>query len=310
MDKQLLYFVCKWGDKSWMSTEPYLNGTEIGEVHWRGQSVIVKIIAGENIEKSIKKGVEKTHPDLYSLLKSNLQKQIRRCKIRAVATANRMWELNQFELLRRLVVITAEDAEVSLETVTINWLMVAKSKGLLLTDKHRLWVLGYVKALVQHPICRRLELTSTYNDAIAPLDVLNSSHNDRNEITGILFRNAYGGLASDPPMISQCLDWLLETNNPLPILGVKPFKEELPDLLINPAAIDHHIWAGLVREIKRRHPIYKSDFITSVIWKCSSGINYRKNIIPDLKCWEIIHNDVRELTRDYLATILEKYNGL
>ncbi len=312
MTNTTLYFICLWDStpRAWLSIKPY-PGTELGSVQWRGQPITVKIIAGSPVD--IKKSKETYPPDLYALLKSNLQKQVRRCKIRAVATAARLWELGQFELLRRLVVIAAEDAEVSTETSLVCWLMAAKTKGLILTDSHRSWVLGYVRALVQYPVCRKLEVEDMYNPELGPTEVLDSFHADSEQIAGILLRTAYGGLSGDPPMISRCLDWLIQSDTHLRSLGVKEWHEPLPKLLINPAAIDHHIYPSLIEKLEDLHPGYSQEFLRTVIWKCSSRYNRRK-ICSNKKvwqdCWKTIQPDFRELTREYLSRILKKFGGL
>jgi hypothetical protein len=312
----VVYFICLWGKtpRSWLSTKPYPGGTKIGSVKWRGQPVTVKIVSGTPVQLKVER--ETYPPDLYALLKSNLQKQVRRGKDIAVATAARLWDLGQFELLRRLIVIAAEDAEVSTETVTITWLMTAKSKGLQLSDDHRNWVLGYIQSLVEHPVCRRLEIKPTidqYNEKLELTEVLDSDHFQSEQIAGILFRTAYGGLKGDPPMISRCLDWLIQSDTPLTTLGVKRWTIGVPKLLINRAAIDHHIWSSLVEELQDLHPEYSQDFICTVIWECSSGYNVRKKLHsePEWKaCWEIIKSDFEELTKGYLSRILNKFNGL
>ena len=152
-----------------------------------------------------------------------------------------------------------------------------------------------------------------YNNDISPVDVLESFHNNSEQIAGILFRNAYGGLAQDPPMISQCIDWLIQTNTPLPTLGVESFKENMPTLLISLAAIDYHICSNLVKEIVERHSSYTSEFIRTVIWNCSSGINYRKKSECESEwkeCWKEINEDFKKFAHKYLSNILQKYNSL
>ena len=302
----VLYFTCLWGKtpRAWISIKPYRDGVEIGVVKWRGQPVTVKILSGTPCDITT---VRETYPpDLYALLKSNLQKQVRRARIRAVATAAGMWGLGQFELLRRLVVITAEDVEVSAETAVIVWLMVAKSKGMVLNSDHRAWVLGYVAALVNFPVCRRLEITKDYNSALTPAEVLDSSHFQNEQIAAILFRTAYGGLRSDPPMISRCLDWMIKSKSRFPLFTVERWDQPLPKLLINRAAVDHHIWPSMVKELQDLHPEYSQDFIRTVIWECSSGKNKRKKITPRdawAECWSVIQPDFKELTLYYVKNI-------
>ena len=189
----IVYFICLWehAPRAWLSTKPYPNGTEIGSVKWRNQPVTVKIVSGTPIQ-TIKER-EQYPPDLYALLKSNLQKQVRRGNVLAVATAARLWDLGQFELLRRLVIIAAEDVEVSTETAVITWLMTAKTKGLKLTPDHRQWVLGYVQSLVQHSVCRRLDIKHERDKCdpeLEPMNVLDTNYDQSEQIAGILFSDA------------------------------------------------------------------------------------------------------------------------
>ena len=312
-----LYFICKWAPTpvAWLSIKPYKNGVEIGTVKWRGKPFLVNIIADKEDDLEISTEKERYPAEVYALLKSNLQKQIRRQSILAVGTAARMWELSKFELLRRLVVITAEDVELNIETAIITWLMTARTKGLLLNNKHRDWVLGYVAKLVKYPVCRRLELDKEYSDLemLEPLEILDGEHYQREQLAAIFFRIAYGGLKCDLPMISHCLDWLIITESSLPKLNVQVWQKPIPKLLINRAAIDHHIWSGLVEEIQKLHSNYSSDTIASAIWNCSSGINKRKAISIDHNleyCWKDIKEDFSKLTKGYLSRILNKYGKL
>jgi len=246
-----MYFNCDWGEKpkAWISKTCLKDGFEIGSVKWRKQPITVKIISNLKMAKTTIKDV---YPlDIYALLKSNLQKQIRRCKIGAITTTVKLWELNKFELLRRLSVIVPEDVIISKETSLIVWLMIACSKGIVLTNDHLCWILGYVKCLVEyngltddilHLQIRSNEASSKgLLDNLEPLTVINSDHTDKDYLTGILFRCAYGGLLCDPPMISRCIDWYLQNNIELMEFNVERWIEPLPKLLFNPASIDFHI---------------------------------------------------------------------
>lgn len=309
-----VYFICEWNDTpiARMCIDPIENGYEIGSVKWRNQPVTVKIVSSEPVE--LRQKVEKFPPDLYALLKSNLQKQIRRGKVLAVATAARLWELGQFELLRRLIVIAAEDSEISTETAVVMWLMVAKNKGLVLSSDHRSWILGYVYSLVKHNTCRRLSSNLIDGDGdLQLMNVLANDHDQSAQLAGILFRTAYGGLKGDLPMISRCIDWCLRTNEKLPSLNVTRWDQDLPKLLINRAAIDHHIYVSLPEELSRMHLGYTKEYIATVIWECSSGYNVRYKSIVNTEyssCWEVIQGDFKKLTRAYLSKIITKFDGL
>ena len=172
-----------------------------------------------------------------------------------------------------------------------------------------------MRALIRYPVCRRLEIRekwADYRGDLKLMDILDSFHGDSEQIAGILFRTAYGGLKSDPPMISRCIDWLLQTDSPLPTLQVKPYTGQLPKLLINPAAIDHHISHDLVYQLTETHQL-DEDFFCSTVWECSSGINCRKkqHIDPEYReCWAIVRADFKAYGRRHLSRILNKYGGL
>lgn len=314
----VFYFICEWGPnpKAYLTTDLPEDYIELGSVKWRGQPVTVKIISNVTFETDPKK--ETCPAKLYPLLKSNLQKQVRRQKKYAVATASRLWDLNKFEMLRRLPIIAAEDSELTVETAVVVWLMVVKSKHWLLTDDHKRWVLGYVDAINKHSVCRRLEIKysgieNDCNNKLQAIDVMNSNHPQRDIIGAILLRTAYGGLRGDPPMVSRCLDYLICKEQQLPTLDVQRWTQPLPRLLINKAAIDHHICYELIDKLHQKFPQYSPDYICTVIWEKSSGFNNRKERRdrPEWKrCWKDIEPDFRRLTKDYLARILKRYPKL
>lgn len=302
----VLYFTCLWEPYpvAWLSIKPYIKGYKIGSVKWRGEPITVEVFSGEKVE--IDKRSERIPPDLYALLKSNLQKQIRQGKIGAIATANKLWELGQFELLRRLVVIASEDVILSTETAVIVWLMVAKSKGMVLNDTHRQWVLGYVKSLLDNR-------NKWHREGDAELDsvqILDSSHSQSEQLMAIFFRTAYGGLACDSILIKRYVKWFITTNNRLPTLGTVPFIDELPKLCINRAAIDHHVYPQLSSIISKELSDLSPKQIENIIWNCSSSRNYRKPrkvSSEDRKDWKRIKPLFTEFTKEYLSKIIERH---
>lgn len=303
----IFYFNCIWDEfpKAWIS-ETRINGFEYGNVKWRNQNITISI--NSNIEFKINKTKNNYPLDLYALLKSNLQKQIRRCKIGAITSALKLWELCQFELLRRLAVIAPEDVILSKETSVIVWLMVACSKGVMFDSDQLQWVLGYVNWLIEQ--IDYIKITEKLNKNLTPITLLESNHQDKEYLTGILFRCAYGGLKCDPPMISQCVDWYLQTNNCLVESKIKRFILSVPPLKINPASIDFHIWSNLIIQLHYLHLQYTTDFIKQTVWECNSSFNKRKKvkILKEYKnCWKDIKNNFTILTKNYLNTILKKH---
>lgn len=304
-----LYFKCVWSDKPEIEiSEKKLNGTEIGSVKWRGQPITIRIIGSDNVV--IDKKPEKYPPDLYALLKSSLQKQVRRQKPTAIATASRLWELGKFELLRRLIIIAGEDACISKETVIIIWLMMACSKGLVLKEIHRQWVLGYVKALVDCNKCVRIAEPhfQELDPNLSPVTILESKHPNKYSLVLILSRTSYGGLKGDPPMLSRCIDYHFANNTTLPEFGVS--FQEPGKLLVHPAGIDFHICPNMLQILS--NDIYDAEYIKTVIWECSSGVNYRhpQDNTEYRKCWLMIRGRFFDFGKEYLTKILQRYDGL
>ena len=284
----------------------------IGKVKLRGTNIIVNIVyISKNIPlmNTVKEAVP---TQFYSLLKSNLQKQIRRQEITAITTASILLDLNAFELLRRLIIIAAEDVEISTETSVMTWLMMATSKGFILSPTLKNYVLNYVEALVKHPICRRLIINmNDYNDKLQISDVMSSSISsvaNKSEIAAILLRTYYGGLEGDNPMLCKLCDEYLKVKRTLPSIIVKNIENKinLPKLQISDAAIDYHIYPNLLNLINKDTQIDVTT-ISRAIWICSSSINKRVNIITNVKydeIWQKILPSFTFHTKEYLLKIM------
>ena len=134
-----------------------VSGKKIGIVN-TAEGQVTLIYKTNNVLMFNKNKKESPPAQLYPLLKSNLQKQIRRGEKEAITTASLMLDLDEFELLRRLSIIAAEDVTLSQETSRIVWYMAAVSKRLILCEKDKKFILNYVKSLVEFGKCRRLEL--------------------------------------------------------------------------------------------------------------------------------------------------------
>jgi len=269
-----MYFVYN-GNEAILTINP-TRGYEVGKVNWRDLNITVTIVSTipYNINKN--KPNKKTEDGMFPLLKSNLQKQVRRKDIHAVATCDLMLELNTFECLRRISVIAAEDVEISKETSAIVWLMAAVSKGYTLSKRDRNFVLVYVGNLVSHNICRRLLLGSGHLEKYELTtinNIMNSNHSDKEYIAGIFFRTAYGGLAGDLPMINKLCNYVLTNGQLISFKGILLINTELK---IHDAAVDFHIYPNLCQEISQDTGV-SVDEIRELIWHCSSSINSRVN---------------------------------
>merc|ERR1712224_473421 len=102
----------------------------IANIKWKLGNHPLKILRKKNKE------VNHTFPEVsYSektipILKSNLQKCIRRSKeMKAVATAYLMLNIDPSSILRRLPIIYIEDVHIDISFATIVWYMIAVSKN-------------------------------------------------------------------------------------------------------------------------------------------------------------------------------------
>lgn len=299
-----LYFVCEWGStpKAWL-TPIECTAEHVGQIKWRGTKDIVNLHYTETFNTCQK---AKPPAAMYAILKSSLQKQVRRQKVSAVTTFRKMLALDSFETLRRLAIIAAEDAEISVETAIVVWLMAATSKGLQLEKHHIVWLEKYVYALVLHPVCQRLEINAgtTY---LTVDRVHTSDHPDAEIIAAVLLRTAYGGLKCDPLMLASCLDWYLTTGTRLQVL-TKNCTLPITKLAIHPAAVDFHVYPKIISLLHEEFPEYNEEQLTSAIWECSSGINVRKKVyIPEKvrKCWDEIEESFRKLGKVFLKNNMQ-----
>jgi hypothetical protein len=297
---------------------------EVGSVNCK--EGIVKLMYNKPFMKNVNKklnGNGNGNEAIFPVLKSNLQKQVRRGYKEAVSTAEAMMEMNEFELLRRLSIIAAEDVILCSEISNIVWLMTAVSKGFILNANMKKFVLNTVYNLTMYPTCRRLQILKNkeYNGLKEELtlnDILTSSFEKKELLAGIFFRYYFGGLSGDLPMLSRlCDDYLVSS------LEGKQGKQELIsinqkdlfvslEILENPnsqlsicdAAIDFHVYPKLLELIKEDTG-YSSELIKRCIWECSSRLNFRyKEETELLEMWKKIENSFLYHSKTYLAKLL------
>jgi hypothetical protein len=292
------------GDKAEMFDKE-MEGKIVGTVK-TAEGEVTLIFKTANLLMFNKTKKETAPAQLYPLLKSNLQKQIRRGEKEAITTASLMMDLDQFELLRRLSIIAAEDVILSQETSRIVWYMAAVSKRLILSEKDKKFILSYVNSLIQYPKCRRLGLRDEIrNSNLKMTEILQSNHPEKNKLAGILFRYYFGGLSGDLPMLSELCDDILQGRD-LDII-IKNEVINLSSLKFSEAAIDFHIYPNLLTLIKQDTNI-DENVVKSCIWQCSSRINYRFPEPTDLGLmWNKIRPSFLHHSKIYLSKIVKKY---
>lgn len=224
-----------------------------------------------------------------------------------------MLELDEFELYRRLIIIAAEDVEISKETAVVCWLMMAVSKGFVTSNFHKRFVLDYVSSLVLHPRCKRLDICCSNNSnannyqQLSLDEVLDSNHKDKKYISAIYLRNFYGGLAGDGPMLVRiCSYYIIEDDNIKNIQTEQVSANLQMKFSFSDAAVDFHIYPELVSLIHKdiENSGIDKEIIKRCIWECSSRINYRKEEMTQLyPIWEKIRLSFLYHTKVYISKI-------
>lgn len=198
------------------------------------------------------------------ILKSNLQKTVRRCeRTRAIRTAWQMLRQDPLELLRRLPVIIAEDTLIQPELyVEIVWMMAAVSKGYNLTWEDA--------EIIMAAVATSVEAKGQYN-----IDLDGSSSAQEIDLTNSLalalqIRISFGGMKYDSAFLTRLL-------RRLPLLPLQS-KEEIhwveediedfnPETDVLLEAIDQHVFPSILRDI--------ADVCPKMIWWCRSEPNER-----------------------------------
>lgn len=271
-------------------------------IKWKDNGLI---ILSSNINFNFVKNSKKSNKQIIGLLKSNLQKQIRRKLSSSFATTRELLNSNPFELFRRLIIISFEDVIPNIHTSLLCWLMAATSKNLVLDDKIMNFTYNYIKILLENNNYIPVILDTHKLLTIDIIDIFN--HTQKNIIKAIYFRTAYGGLKGDIIMINNVLSNYLNNNIKLKKYKKSVFNTKLyinSPLKIHICAIDHHIYPAIIDFLYSKfNKIYSKDLLETVVWECNSKKNVRKN--QDIKSehyqiFKIIKNELRLLQYKYL----------
>lgn len=294
--------------------------TTYGEVNWRrkdapGGSIKVVVMGNQLLKRAEVKEVKKVEKapqiidvSLFSILKSNLQKQVRLRDECSVTTAAAMWEANIFELLRRIPIIAFEDSIPTVELVVVVWMMCVVSKGYELEETHREWILDYVHRLTLTEECmyRSLPKDSRFREEL-PLNAVSPMDTQREFMLCMLFRCSYGGLKHDPHMIMGMLNTHRLQRHKMFQEKLQPIEKDgnLPPIQILSSAVDFHCYPGIVNQILARYKQYDEGLLKKTIWECSSSTNSRVERPID-KVHIDVWNDIREYVYALILLYIER----
>lgn len=253
---------------------------------------------------------EKTSTKNESLLKSNLQKCIRRqLKNKALSTANELIKMDVVSFLRRLPIIMLEDVILHESIAPLIWLSAAISKGYLLTYKQIEWCLGIIENMCEQNIYDPIRHNDTnIEHKINTLELFKTIDNSniidtqKNVLLSLLLRISYGGMHGDMNMIYKCiLTWLDRCNkgNLIPCETIDRIETQIgDDSYIIAASADFHCFPQILKIIQKKYPLYSVEDIKKCIWECSSKLNTREQHIVEekwLSMWQIINKYVISL---------------
>ncbi|EGD74184.1 hypothetical protein PTSG_06192 [Salpingoeca rosetta] len=232
-----------------------------------------------------------SYPDhAVSILKSHLQKCVRRQRAELVASTMReLMALAMFDLLRRLPIIVIEDVCLHQQFPVLVWLMAAVSKGADLSAEMLDWLVSFAAMLAN---CPHRDDSAMFPDSAEAFDVQKISKELKNEeqkslLYSMQLRRSFGGMSCDGAMMDKMTRvWLRRfkvdpdmttcrpaLSTPLPSLSLKatpPLNRAKWEL----AAVDFHC-SGVVDSLKATHPEMGEGEIKQLMWDCSSGINTR-----------------------------------
>ena len=213
------------------------------------------------------------------MLKSNLQKAVRRCETEnAVTTAYTIMCLSPIELAQRLGIIWIEDASLTRDYPVLVWIMSVLTKGHVFTEAMARLLLMFTDHIASLPY---RDVCGYGNKSILVKQVTKASLGSewKSILYSVLFRRGYQSLSSDKLMIDQCVsDWIVRmTNDPMlvnTVLIEQQYSVTKPNVLGRKqwidAAIDQHC-SGICGQISRIYKVNETK-VKQVVWKCSSRL--------------------------------------
>lgn len=224
-----------------------------------------------------------------SLLKSNLQKAIRRNEKQvALDTALYMMKNNMMiDLLRRLTIITFEDVSIDKYYPTIVWYCtVFTQKGIeAITMRDIQFIYSYVGLLCDIEI----KTPPHYDDTI---EAAFGSMCGNPYATSLYLRSLFGGFAGEKKMMHQLINNILDSKIQIVERKLEWLDfdfETSPNVRFLDCAIDFHCFPRMIQQVSRhlnKKAKLTQDDIKDYIWTFDSRINYRVPLLNADVCEE------------------------
>ena len=322
------FFCVDWNQRpftaTWQRERPARVPDFEAQVVWKEMGRVVTLcghlapLADEEATHDTRDYQDKT---LISLLKSNLQKCVRRqLTRRATETARYLLALDASLFVRRLLVIMLEDVVLHESVGVLVWLTAALSKQFRLSGAMRAWLLGLTEAL-----CREPEeaywthgIDNTMRDISPTLirRLWTECEDDacRDTIYALLFRLSYGGLPGDLSMLLSFAR--LVRAHGTACISTRVIADLAPEAvrrldvaLVEPCAVDFHCLPNLIFILARQYKQYSEQQIKQAVWHHSSKLNTRIHRQPEEQaakaravtgCYHAIRQRLEYLQRQHI----------
>ena len=248
---------------------------------------------------------DKEQPQL-SLLKSNLQKAIRRQEkdIALHTTMKMIVHGGIIELLRRITIITWEDVMLNIYYPAIVWLFIAiSSKTYRATNDDIIFIHSYVAYLCD------LDEKTEYDGTCKEVTPFPQLCYDTMALS-LYIRLQYGGFSSEIGGMNDLIRRLLQHEvliSQKEMVLVEPYELIKVDIL--DAAIDFHCFPSMLKRVQERIPFISEETIKKAIWNFDSNINRRIIHVYDEKEEEQWKSWIQPACAGYRAYIKTMINS-
>ena len=210
-------------------------------------------------------------PDGTPLLKSNLQKAVRRRETDvAIQTAILLLQLDPIEMLRRLPIIAVEDVSLIDTFPVMVWLMMAGASYRLTTHDidlilHIVWTLSESQSAIEYTKCPS-NPDGNYDE-----------NDNKNILLSVYYRWKYGGMKGDLDLLHGVIQYHKKNENSILRTQFNQISYNAiePEPILLMESIDFHPFPGMLTRISFDTGLSK-DTIRKWIWKVDSAVNARK----------------------------------
>lgn len=226
------------------------------------------------------------NPKNYSipLLKSNLQKAVRRCKSDiAISTSLYLIQNDLMSFLRRLPIIVIEDVCLIDSFPTIIWFMIAADKDYKLTS--------YDIDILLNIVWNLCNIHSYYEDDVVICErelnhqLLENEPNNSDILLAIYYRSLYGGMGGDMKMLRNSIEYYIKFPEKIIKTTFNNINYERisnTHIDIIPESIDFHPFPHMIEFVKQNSGTsLPNQKIKEIIWFSLSGVNIRKKYTLD-----------------------------